>query len=310
MRNTRNAIRFAVLAALGACGGEVDDGSDASSSCTFQAPNPPPTGSACGAMWTVPISGAAACSIGSGPTTSQCAKFCAPTVAGCTLASDTSIDCQMPFCGKARTSMRRRRSSGDALASHLRDSVWLEAASVDAFATLARELDAHGAPAALSRAARAAAKDEERHTRTTIAIAGRHGVKTRARFAKDRRRARPLVDVAIENAVEGCVHETFGAALALFQSERAPDARDRAALRAIARDEVRHAGLAAKIDAWIGARLSPEERARVESARKGAARSLARGARLPRPPALAALGMPNARESSAIASSLDAALWT
>jgi hypothetical protein len=49
---------------------------------------------------------------------------------------------------------------------------------------------------------------------------------------KKRAHIRAFEAVAIENAVEGCVHETFGAAVALVQAETARDrvrrARDRA----------------------------------------------------------------------------------
>jgi hypothetical protein len=57
-------------------------------------------------------------------------------------------------------------------------------------------------------------------------------------------RARSLDAVACENAVEGCVHETFGAAVAVMQSERAREPSCRDAMKRIAADEIRHAELA------------------------------------------------------------------
>ena len=53
---------------------------------------------------------------------------------------------------------------------------------------------------------------------------------------------RELEAIAIENAVEGCVRESFGALLATWQAKTAGDARVRAAMKRIARDETRHAG--------------------------------------------------------------------
>ena len=88
------------------------------------------------------------------------------------------------------------------------------ALETNAFVRLARELAHHRAPAALvARArARAAAQDERRHARAMRLRAARFG----AEGGASRRRLRPrrvprLADVLVENAVEGCVRETFGA---------------------------------------------------------------------------------------------------
>ena len=52
---------------------------------------------------------------------------------------------------------------------------------------------------------------------------------------------RALGVVAIENAVEGCVRETFGALIASWQAEHARDPGIKRLMRSIARDETRHA---------------------------------------------------------------------
>jgi len=52
-----------------------------------------------------------------------------------------------------------------------------------------------------------------------------------------------LVDVALENAVEGCVRETYGALIATRQAEAASDPVVRRAMRKIAADETAHAAL-------------------------------------------------------------------
>jgi len=263
----------------------------------------------CGGTYTMSIAGASACGIDptNGPTTSQCSSICSTGTQNCLLTNDTTVTCDIPFCGKARTSMRARRGR-PTLVKHLRDSVALEAASVFAFERLARELDAHGAPPTLRRAARAAARDESRHARDMARIARRHGVRARATRARSSEAIRALVDVAIENAVEGCVHETFGAVLARFQAERAPDARDRAVLREIARDEARHAALAERVDAWARGKLSPLDRERVRAARRSAANALLCAARAA--PSFPAVGMPRPAEATAMANALAAHLWT
>jgi hypothetical protein len=309
MRDVHSALRLALFAALGACGGQIGDGSDAGggTQCNPKETSPVPSAS-CGGTYTMSIGGAIACGINAtnGPTTSQCSSICATGTSNCVLTNDTTVTCSVPFCGKARTSMRARRGR-QTLAKHLRDSVLLEAASVFAFERLARELDAHGAPSPLRRAALAAARDESRHARAMTKLARRHGVRAVTTRTRSSKTIRPLVDVAIENAVEGCVHETFGAALARFQSERAPDPPDRAALREIARDEARHAALAERIDAWIRDELSPDDLARVRASRRSAANALLCSTRAA--PFFPTLGMPNALEATAMASALATHLW-
>ncbi|WP_375755431.1 hypothetical protein [Corallococcus exercitus] len=159
----------------------------------------------------------------------------------------------------------------------------LEAASVPAFERLADELSAHGAPEHLVRAARRSAKDEVRHASAMESLARRHGAPmpelTVAPFQH-----RSLEALAIENAVEGCVRETFGALLAGWQARSAEDAQVRESLGAIAPDELMHAELSWAIDAWAMERLSPEARERVDSARREAWRQLEQDAAASRLP--------------------------
>ena len=93
----------------------------------------------------------------------------------------------------------------------------LEAASVPAFRRLARDLEALGAPTHLIQRAREAARDEIRHARQMRQLANRiGGAPVPFTLAADRPRTR--FELAMENAVEGCVRETLGAALAMFQA--------------------------------------------------------------------------------------------
>ena len=139
----------------------------------------------------------------------------------------------------------------------------LEAASVFAFARLARELRHHRAPRKLIAAARRSRRDEVRHARATAALARRRV----PRVAAGPMHVRALEEIAIENAVEGCVRETFGAATAWWRALHARDANVRATYLRIARDETRHAALAHHIDGWVRARLSRSARERVAAAR-------------------------------------------
>lgn len=142
----------------------------------------------------------------------------------------------------------------------------MEAAAVHAFDRLADELTALGAPAALVDAARASRDDEVRHADVMRAWCAREGVAVPAvEIAPVPARSR--VDIAIENAVEGCVNETWAAMEALLQSRRLRDAARAAEMAAIADDEIRHAALAWDVAAWIDTTLTDDERARVAQAR-------------------------------------------
>jgi len=79
----------------------------------------------------------------------------------------------------------------------------------------------------------------------------------------------------MENAVEGCVRETWGAAVAAYQGECATDRAVRRAMRAIAADEAEHAALGWAVDGWARSHLSAQEADRVDAARLEAYRQLA-----------------------------------
>lgn len=145
----------------------------------------------------------------------------------------------------------------------------LEAASVHAFATLRRELEHHGAPSRLLRAAARSMRDEVRHAAVTRSLAARYGA-TAPRPRVERGPVRPLEDIAVENAVEGCVRETFGALIGGYQARFARDPAVRRAMRSIAQDEARHATLAWAVDAWARSKLSAAAWERVEAARAAA----------------------------------------
>jgi len=137
----------------------------------------------------------------------------------------------------------------------------LEAASVPAFVRLGRELVAHGAPRALVRRARLAAAEEVRHAQIVGALARRFGVTPRwPRVPVGC--VRPLEHVARENAMEGCVRETYGALVARYQAVHAREAVIRNVYGRIAVDEARHAGLSWDVARWADRRLSRAERRR------------------------------------------------
>jgi hypothetical protein len=171
----------------------------------------------------------------------------------------------------------RRAGAGAWLAS----IATLEAASVTAFARLARVLVRLHAPTKLVEAARRAIADELAHASAIGALARRHGAHVDAPLVPavtDASNDREIEHLAIENAVEGQVGETFGALLAACQARAAADPDVRAVFGRIAGDEARHAALAHQLAPWFERRLGWRERNAVARARQDAiARVIATG---------------------------------
>lgn len=156
----------------------------------------------------------------------------------------------------------------------------LEAASVPAFTRLAAELRALGAGRALLGAVERARRDELRHTALVARLAARFGgCASTPRVLRVRHRS--ALAVARENAVEGCVNETYAALVAGWQARHARDAEVRRVLRAVAADEARHAALAARVARFLDARL--DDRGRRVVQRAGALALAALRARAPAP---------------------------
>jgi hypothetical protein len=188
----------------------------------------------------------------------------------------------------------------------------LEAASVHAFRTLARQLSRHGAPSRLIARAIAAARDEVRHTRMARALARSHGATAPPVAVTTAPAALPSLEtLALENAVEGCVRETFGALLAAWQARTAGDPEIRAAMSSISDDEAAHAELAWDLDAWLRARLDPAARARVAAARADAVAALATELSQPPPSLLVAVaGLPESAGAQSLFAATHAQLWS
>lgn len=177
----------------------------------------------------------------------------------------------------------------------------LEAAAIYAFAEMAAELRAHGAPADLVQRALAAADDEVRHTAVMSALARAHGAAPVApRLAPPRERT--LRALALENAVEGCTREAFGAVIAGYQAAAAAAPAVRAALATIADEEMGHAELSWAIHDWALTALAPADAAAVEAARRAALAAVAAGGYGTEPAAVrTAVGLPDAATGRALA---------
>jgi hypothetical protein len=145
----------------------------------------------------------------------------------------------------------------------------LEAISVHAFRRLERELQLHDAPPRLRARCRTAARDEVRHARLMNRLAASRGA-TKQVVRMPCLASRSLADVALENAVEGCVHETWGALVGAWQAEHAQSQDVRTVMRTIARDELRHAELSWSIHSWAMNRLTETRRRGIQRAMRAA----------------------------------------
>jgi hypothetical protein len=151
------------------------------------------------------------------------------------------------------------RPRGSIVGSYLAGQAALEAASVRAFADLFADLVALGAPEHLRAAAIRAAADEVRHTHICRALAQRYDATSVIEPTAPAPRRSPR-ELALDNLVEGCVRESFGALVAAHQAQHAVDPAIRAAMHMIAADEALHALLALQIHDWLSPQLTASDR--------------------------------------------------
>ncbi len=248
----------------------------------------------------------------------ECQKLCGSTLVSSCGEVESSmglvLGCYVVvgYGGRRPAGFKRGRGRrGSVVGQYFARMGELEAASVGAFLTMHRELAAHGAPEVLASRAQRAARDEVRHTRMTLCLARRAGG---AAIRRPRRAAvaavRSLESIATENAVEGCVRETFGALTAMVQASTASDPRVRATMARIAVDETRHAALSWDVAAWAEGRLGDDARARVRAARQAAIDELCLAVGHEPPASLQAeVGLPDARTATRLMRAMQQHLW-
>jgi hypothetical protein len=174
-----------------------------------------------------------------------------------------------PVCAGRRPAglIEHRPVAGSPSVRYLERQAYLEAASAEAFERFACELVAFGAPYELIDAAMRARAHEAGHHEIILSLGRRFDPTFRCPLpmAPSAKR-RSIYAFAFENAVEGCVRETWGALLARYQSERASDEVLRGAFALIARDEMRHAELAWAAHEWLSTKLSAVARQEMRDA--------------------------------------------
>lgn len=195
------------------------------------------------------------------------------------------------------------------LGDYFARAAYFEAASVAAFARLGRQLEAHGAPERLVDACHRARLAELDHARHMSRLARRHGARPPSPRAQPMG-ARSLVDLALENIVEGFVRETYGAVVAEYRARAAGDPEIREVMNDVARDERRHAELAFDIAVWLQSVIDPVEAAWVENELRHAVVSLAREIDVEVHPELCErVGVPSRLDALAIWSGLSKRVW-
>ncbi len=236
----------------------------------------------------------------SGPT---CNTLCGSSTSQCELSDASTAICNN-YCqvdGRRPEGLAELERPTD-LASSFASLAYFEAASVDAFATLRHELRHHGAPVALMSALHRAQEDEVRHAAMARRAALSLGATPMLPTVADHG-VRSLEAIAIENAREGCVRETFGALVGEWQSVHAPVAWIREHYATLARDESRHAALSWRLHAWLMSQLSDDACRRVtaelERAIDGLMSSL-----LDPAPSVPELGLPSATQARTLAAAL------
>ena len=198
-----------------------------------------------------------------------------------------------------------------ALGEHFARAAHMEAASVPAFAAIARDLAQHRAPLGLRIAAERARRDEVRHARMMSRLARRFGVAP-VRPVVARSAVRSRLELALDNTVEGCVNEAYAALEATHQATVASDPQVRAVHARIAVDETRHAAFSFALQRWLVPQLGTSEQERVSAAREQAVVALGRSlerARVSRSLQQAG-GLPASETALALHATLARSVWS
>ncbi|MGZ3454269.1 MAG: ferritin-like domain-containing protein [Polyangiales bacterium] len=217
---------------------------------------------------------------GTTPTTTECQVLCDPVVKAtgrpttffsCWVSGEDGSPSQRVGCATCAVGRRpaglqdgEEVACADPVADALSEMARIEAASVHAFRRLETALARLDAPSQLRARARSAARDEIRHARIVSRLAReRGGARKRVRIE---RAEVTTFDLALENAVEGCVKETLGVAYLAHQAAHGEDEGLRAMAAALYEDELAHATLSWDLVALFDAHLDSAQKQAVRAA--------------------------------------------
>ena len=241
-------------------------------------------------------------------------SYPSPTCEDGGIAADAAIYVDCTRClgniGRRPVGMSEppRRAHRSSVGAYFARAAFLESASVTAFVQLEARLASICAPRRLRRAALRAARDEERHAKITARLARLYGG-TVAVPSVPCVKELTLEELALENAVEGCVRETFGVLVGWHQAARASDAEIARAATALARDEARHAELAWEIHQWLWSRVGARARARVRAAQRRVLADLRDGAGAWPPEVANTAGLPDRASEIRLLDAFEARLF-
>jgi hypothetical protein len=114
--------------------------------------------------------------------------------------------------------------------------------------------------------------------------------------------------VVIDNAIEGCIGETYAALQATFQATQSKNPIVRSVLRGIAADETEHAAFSWKLHGWACRPLDGATRRRIHAAQRRAIHRLREGVGEPPHEARHTLGLPSAQHQRQLLDCLERAL--
>lgn len=185
----------------------------------------------------------------------------------------------------------------------------METAAVTAFRYLARELEAYQAPESLIAKARLAVSEEIDHAEMAGLLSQAYEAAV-PHVEVDDFQLRSLFEVALENAVEGCVNETFAAACGLWQHQHAELAAFKAVMARVAEEESGHAELSWEIHSWIMPQLTEAQQQHINAAQAEAIESLYATFRAEESPHVRrAVGLPESADAMRLLGELRGNLW-
>jgi hypothetical protein len=181
----------------------------------------------------------------------------------------------------------------------------MEASSVVAFVQLARQLRSFDAPQELINRCVEAANDEILHAHLFRHLASEQGASSAP--VSPSKKEPNIYNIALHNALEGCITETWAALLAHWQSMHSTDANLRLMYKKIARDETRHGQLSWDLHRWFLSKLDCEQQEEIKKAQQQALVELTSVAGS-RTPNFSCLGLPSPNVAHQLAKDFGARL--
>ncbi len=217
----------------------------------------------------------------------------------------------LPMPGRMPAGLHyEEQTANPALGQYFAAMTAMESAAVTAFRYLLRELEAYQAPAGLIALARTAIREEIEHAQMAGLLAKACAANV-PKIQVDDFQLRTLAEIARENAVEGCVNETFAAACGMWQYQHAELAVFREVIGHITEEETGHAALSWAIHEWVMPQLTPAEQAGIRHAQAEAVARLEHGFEAELHPAVRrAVGLPDREQAARLFGELRNSVWT